>query len=233
MLVSLHPILLQNCHKGSLGLFFFLHSQNIRHQHILEAWSQLQCSVHVSCSPWLHGPAKLAEKVRHGLSCVDERGGNDSEPPTQYIRLESLRGRQLCPCLLPAARHSSAWPQTHLKHGTRPYNWQQKGFLLLEICRGSHSACFGTPGKHLLAFTWKTSQRGPISFTPELAACYLLLQHPSHRQLNKPRSWAIPGKGILFTDLHSICARGSLHHHAQLLPENATAPFSTRLSQGN
>lgn len=189
MLVSLHPILLQNCHKGSLGLFFFLHSQNIRHQHILEAWSQLQCSVHVSCSPWLHGPAKLAEKVRHGLSCVDERGGNDSEPPTQYIRLESLRGRQLCPCLLPAARHSFAWPQTHLKHGTRPYNWQQKGFLLLEICRGSHSACFGTPGKHLLAFTWKTSQRGPIPFTPELAACYLLLQHPS------TRSWTNQGAG--------------------------------------
>lgn len=138
--------------------FFFLHSQNIRHQHILETWSQLQCSVHVSCSPWLHGPAKLAEKVRHGLSCVDERGGNDSEPPTQYIRLESLRGRQLCPCLLPATRYSSAWPQTHLKHGTRPYSWQQKGFLLLEIRRGSHPACFGTPGKHLLAFTWETSQ---------------------------------------------------------------------------
>lgn len=160
MLVSFHPILLQNCHKGSLGLFFFffLHSQNIRHQHILETWSQLQCSVHVSCSPWLHGPAKLAEKVRHGLSCVDERGGNDSEPPTQYIRLESLRGRQLCPCLLPATRYSSAWPQTHLKHGTQPYSWQQKGFLLLEIHRGSHPACFGTPGKHLLAFTWETSQ---------------------------------------------------------------------------
>lgn len=80
--------------------------------------------------PVLHGPAKLEGKVRHGLSCVDERGGNDS--PTQY-RLESLGtdrfsvsytihqtgefgDRQLCPCLLPAARHSTTWPSWNTGH---------------------------------------------------------------------------------------------------------------------
>lgn len=36
---------------------------------------------------------KLAEEVRHGLSCEDERGGNDFEPHSQYIRLKSLRDR--------------------------------------------------------------------------------------------------------------------------------------------
>lgn len=34
-------ILLQNGHKESLELFFFLHSKNVRHQHIWQAQSQL------------------------------------------------------------------------------------------------------------------------------------------------------------------------------------------------
>lgn len=158
MLVSLPSNTAAELSQGKSRAIFLFSLPKILDMNIWEAWCQLQCSAHVSCSPWLHGPAKLAEKVRHGLSCVDERGGNDPEPPTQHIRLESLGGSQLCPFLLPAARHSTTWPPTHLKHGTQSYNWQQKGFLLLELCRGSHATCFGTLGKHLLAFTWKTTQ---------------------------------------------------------------------------
>lgn len=157
MLVSLPSNTAAEMSQGKSRLVLSFFTPKILDTTIWEAWSQLQCSAHVSCSPWLHGPAKLAEKVSHGLSSVDERGGKDSEPPTQYIRLESSGGWQLCPCLLPAAKHSTMWPPTHLRHGTQPYNWQQKGFLLLELCRGSHPACFRTPGKHLLAFTRKTS----------------------------------------------------------------------------
>lgn len=83
----------------------------------------------------------------------------------------------------------------------------RKGFLLLELCRGSQPACFLTLGKNLLAFTWQKdtpeqsfpapprrgsplivlikSPRGlphsyPECFSlslPELAAHYLFLQH--------------------------------------------------------
>lgn len=39
------------------------------------------------------------------------------------------------------------------------------------------------------------------------AACTLpALATPLHGQLDKPRSWAIPGKGILFTNVHSTCS---------------------------
>lgn len=50
--------------KSRAFLSFF--TPKILDYSIWEAWSQLQCSAHVSCSPWLHGSAKLAEKVRHG-----------------------------------------------------------------------------------------------------------------------------------------------------------------------
>lgn len=83
-----------------------------------------------------------------------------------------------------------------------------------------------------LLITLITHPRGVLSPSPQ-NWLHATLGTPLHRQSDKPRSWAIPGKGILFTNVHSICARDSLHHHSQLLPENATAPFSTRLSQGN
>lgn len=47
---------------------------------------------------------------------------------------------------------------------------------------------------------------GVPSHQPRAGCMLPTLATPLHGQLDKPRSWAIPDKGILFTNLHSICS---------------------------
>lgn len=140
--------------------------------------------------------------------------------------------------------------------GHDPYNWQQhKGLLATGALQREPSCLFWdtratSPSLHMKDIPEQSfpallrrgnpltmlikHPRGVLSPFPPRAGCMLAtLAAPLQEQLDKPRSCALPGKGILFAHLHSIYAQGSLHHHSQLLPENATAPFSTRLSQGN
>lgn len=196
MLVSLPSNMLQNCHKGSLGLSFFI-PKMLRHQHIWEAWCQLQCSVPVSCSPWLHGPAKLAE-VRHGLSCVDERWKWfwASYSIHQTGEFEGQTAVSLfapsCQAQLYMASNTSETWDTTLQLATK--GLLASGALLREpscLFRDTRetSPCFHmkdprgelpcpSEERQSTNHAHPASQRSPIPFTPELAACYLLLQHP-------------------------------------------------------
>lgn len=80
-----------------------------------------------------------------------------------------------------------------LKHiwnmGHDPTTGNKRASCFWRSAEGAILLVLGHQGSNLLAFTWKTSQRGPIPFTPELAACYLLLQHPS------TGSWTNQGAG--------------------------------------
>lgn len=109
-----------------------------------------------------------------------------------------IEDRQLCPCLLPAARHSTTWPPTHLKHGTQPYNWQQNGFCFWSSAEGATLLVLGPQGsislpsqeRHPRAelphaseegqctnHAHQVSHRGPLPCHPR-TGCMLATQHP-------------------------------------------------------
>lgn len=175
----------------------------------------------------------------------------DPEPPTQ-CQTEEFRGKTAVSLFAPScqaqhcmASNTETWDTTR-KSAT-------KGLLASGALQREPSCFFwdtrkASPWLHMKDILEQ-------SFPAPLRRCdvlTMLIKHPigvpspspqswlhatcscnTPGQLDKPRSWAVPGKGILFTHLHSICSLASLHHHSQLLPENATAPFTTRLSQGN
>lgn len=180
------------------------------------------------------------QKRSDTASAARMRGGNDFEPHSQYIRLESSRGRYLCPSLLPVDRHSTTQPQRHLKHGQWSYSLQ-KQLLPCEalqrepaclfpdtrqkISLPSHERhpraerpCSSEEGESVNCI-YRESQKGALllprvlqPFTPR-AACTLLTTL-LHGQLDQLWCWAITRKGLIL-----------LIHTAPLQKVNITPSF--------
>lgn len=217
MLLS-HLILLENCHKRGLGFLFLLHSQNVRHQHILEGWSQMQCSAHISCSPCLHGPAKLAEK-----QCGWERW-KEFWASYSIHRTGEFGGQTAVSLFAPSCQAQLHMAQTLLKHGTWPYNGNKRAPCFWRSAEGAILLVLGHQGSISLPSherrpkaelpcpsedgqpTKQAHQvlRGVLSPSPQSWLCVTYFCNTPTWAARKPRSWAIPGKGILFTNLHSI-----------------------------
>lgn len=183
-------------------------------------------------------------------SSVDERGGKNFEPPSQYTGLESLEGRQLCPCLLPAARHSSTWLKHIWNLGHDP-TMATKGLLASGDLQREPSCLFWDTREAFLCLHMKDilkqSFPAPLrmgSLPSKLIKCsegYCPL-HPRagcvlptfaallHGQLENQGAEQFLAKGSCLL-IYTASVHWFTANHSQLWSENATAPFNTRLSQ--